>query len=352
MIQEVRKGEEINSEFLKKILFECGLLSNHKNKLKILQFNNGFSNLTYLIKFENKELVLRMPPKGAKFGHDMEREFRVLSSLKNSSLKIPKVYFFSKDISILGAPFYLMENINGIILTKNNPLSKNITSEQYQMISKMWIENIVQIHEINFKKMGLDKIGKPIGYVERQIKNWGTQYIKSETENIDESRKIINWLARNKPKKYDHCLIHNDYKYDNIVFDESLNSINAILDWEMCTIGDPLMDFGTSLAYWTIESDHKNIKAILDYPTLNPGNPSRMELVNMYESRRKVKIKDLIFYYVYGLFKVSVIVQQIFYRYKKGHTKDEKFKDLNLMTRLLFKLGWQAIQKNKIENYY
>ena len=353
MIREVRKGEELNAESLKKFLLNNKLITDYKSDIKIQQFSNGFSNLTYLIKIESRELVLRLPPKGAKFGHDMSREFKVLCGLNKGFDKVPKAYCFSDDIQILGAPFYIMERIEGIILSINEASSRNIRPLEYKKVAQNWLDSFVELHNLDFKKIGLSDLGKPEGYVERQVKNWGKQYLKAATEEVPEAKKVMNWLEKNQPKKYTHSLIHNDYKYDNVVFtDNSWNEINAILDWEMSTLGDPLMDLGTSLAYWTIASDNEMILNVMNYPTSNKGNPSRMELVDMYQFKRKIKINDLVFYYTYGLFKISVIVQQIYYRYSKGFTNNKKFKDLNQMTKLLLKLGWQSIQKQKIEKLF
>ena len=354
MIQKVRKGEELNKKSLKKFLFENELISNNISDLFISQFSNGFSNLTYLLKIENKELVLRCPPKGAiKYGHDMSREFKVLCGLNKGFKKAPIAHIYSDDIKIIGAPFYIMEKIEGIILSNNEAKSRNISSKEYTRIAQNWLSTFVELHQINYDKIGLNDLGKPDGYVERQVRNWSKQYLKAATEEIPESHKIMNWLEKNQPTKYNYSLIHNDYKYDNIVFsDNSWNKIQAILDWEMCTLGDPLMDLGTSLAYWTMESDHIMVLDSLNYPTSKPGNPGRMELIEMYEEKSGIKINNLVFYYAFGLFKIAVIVQQIYYRYNKGLTTNQKFKDLNKMTKLMCRIGWQAIQKNRIENLF
>jgi aminoglycoside phosphotransferase (APT) family kinase protein len=163
----------------------------------------------------------------------------------------------------------------------------------------------------------------------------------------------MNWLNENQPKQYKHSLIHNDYKYDNVVFSsDSWTKINSILDWEMCTIGDPLMDLGTSIAYWAMSSDPTSLKAAFDYPTSLDGNPTRLEIVEMYEKQTGEPVNNLVFYYVFGLFKIAVIVQQIYYRYNKGLTTNEKFKNLNKIAEILCKIGWQSVQKNRIENLF
>jgi len=354
MNQKVRKGEELNEVSLKIFLLKNKLINSVKNTLLVEQYSNGFSNLTYLLKIENKEIVLRRPPRGAiKYGHDMGREFKVLVGLNKGFKKAPIAYVFSQDNSIIGAPFYIMEKIEGIILSRKEADSREITSKQYTKIAKNWLSTFVELHELDFNKIGLSDLGKSEGYVERQIKNWSKQYLNAATEDIPESVKIMNWLEKNQPSKYNYSLIHNDYKYDNIVFkDDSWGDINAVLDWEMSTVGDPLMDFGTTLAYWTMESDHPMILNGLNYPTSKPGNPGRMELVDMYGEKSGRKMNNLVFYYAYGLFKIAVIVQQIYYRFDKGLTTDKKFKDLNKMTRLMCTIAWQSIQKNRIENLF
>tara|TARA_B110000467_G_scaffold159557_1_gene177376 strand:- start:470 stop:1534 length:1065 start_codon:yes stop_codon:yes gene_type:complete len=354
MSQIVRKGEELNEVSLKSFLLENQLISSFNNELLVEQYSNGFSNLTYLLKIDNKELVLRRPPKGAiKYGHDMGREYKVLTGLNKGFEKAPTAHVFSNDNSIIGAPFYIMEKIEGIILSRKEASSRNISSEEYSKIAQNWLNTFVELHELDFNTIGLSDLGKPQGYVERQVRNWSKQYLNAATEEIPESEKIMKWLEKNQPKKYTYSLIHNDYKYDNIVFkDNSWNNIKAILDWEMCTLGDPLMDLGTSLAYWTMSTDHKMIIEGMNYPTAELGNPGRMELVDMYGDKSGRSMENLVFYYVYGLFKIAVIVQQIYYRYKKGLTSDKKFKDLNKMTRLLCTIGWQSIQKNRLENLF
>jgi aminoglycoside phosphotransferase (APT) family kinase protein len=212
---------------------------------------------------------------------------------------------------------------------------------------------MVELHHLDYNKLGLSDLGKPDGYVERQVRNWGKQYLKVATDDVKEAKLIMNWLNKNQPKQYKHSLIHNDYKYDNVVFSsDSWTKINSILDWEMCTIGDPLMDLGTSIAYWAMSTDPTSLKAAFDYPTSLDGNPTRLEIVEMYEKQTGEPVNNLVFYYVFGLFKIAVIVQQIYYRYNKGLTTNEKFKNLNKIAEILCKIGWQSVQKNRIENLF
>tara|TARA_B100000767_G_scaffold272606_1_gene300675 strand:+ start:1520 stop:2581 length:1062 start_codon:yes stop_codon:yes gene_type:complete len=353
MEQKVRNGEELNEVNLLAFLKESNLISDIKSDLRVKQFSNGFSNLTYLLEIENKEYVIRKPPKGVVYGHDMGREFKVLKGLNNGFDKAPIAYAYSPDINIIGGSFYIMEKVNGIIITPKELKTPTISAKDYSVISETWLNTMVELHQLDYNKLGLSDLGKPEGYVARQVKNWSKQYQKVATEDIKEAKFVMDWLNENQPKQYNHSLIHNDYKYDNVVFSsESWSKINSILDWEMSTIGDPLMDLGTSLAYWSMSSDPKGILSTFNYPTSLEGNPSRLEIAEMYEKKIGKPIDNIIFYYVFGLFKIAVIVQQIYCRYNKGLTSDEKFKNLNKIAEMFCKIGWQSIQKNRIENLF
>ena len=353
-MQNVRKGEELNELNLKVFLRENDLIENEKSEIDISQFSTGFSNLTYLLKIENKELVLRRPPFGAiKRGHDMGREYKVLSNLHQSFSKCPKAFAFTNNNEIIGAQFYVMEKIDGIILSLKEAKKRNISPQEFPVIANSWLDTFIELHEVNFKEIGLKDLGRPEGYVERQVLNWGKQYLKAATDDIPEAEKVMQWMHDHQPKSYEHSLIHNDYKYDNIVFaDDSWKKVAAVLDWEMCTLGDPLMDLGTSIAYWSTAADGEMLKKGLPSPTVMEGNPSRTEIVELYAQKSGRKINNLVFYYVYGLFKLAVIAQQIYYRYHKGLTSDERFANLNQATRLLCMMSWQAIQKKRIDNLF
>ena len=352
MPQNVRKGEELNEKPLKKFLKNHELIQDTASELSVSQFSTGFSNLTYLLQIEGKELVLRRPPVGAvKRGHDMGREYKVLSGLNRGFAKVPEVYAYTEDADVIGASFYLMEKVNGIILSTKEAYRRKVPAEDFPQIADQWMDTFVELHNLDYHELGLEDLGRPNGYVERQVRNWGKQYLHAATEDIPEAQKVMKWLDEHQPTNYEHRLIHNDYKYDNVVFkDDTWKEITAILDWEMCTLGDPLMDLGTSIAYWSTHEDNPMIVQGFPSPTAMPGNPKRTELVQMYAEKSGRAINDLVFYYAFGLFKIAVIVQQIFYRYNKGLTSDPKFANLNHVTRLLMTLAWQSIDKKRIEN--
>jgi aminoglycoside phosphotransferase (APT) family kinase protein len=331
-------------------LFENNLIENRHSEIDVLQYSNGFSNLTYLLEIGEKSYVLRRPPVGAvKHGHDMKREYTVLKQLGLTFDKVPKVYAYSDDTDVLGAPFYLMEKVEGIILTFKEAKKRQIPPSEFKVISNTWLDTFVELHKLDYKALGLGELGKPEGYVNRQVTNWGKQYLKAATMDIPEALKVMQWMQDNQPTKYDHCLIHNDFKYDNVVFkDESWQEINSILDWEMCTLGDPLMDLGTSLAYWTMHSDDDFLKQGIPSPTLFEGNPGRLEIVQAYAEKSVRSIDNLVFYYVYGLFKVAVIAQQIYYRFYHGMTKNPKFAMLDKAAQYLSIRAWNVVQNGSL----
>lgn len=353
-IKPVRDGEELNGKNLKAFLLENDLIADVQSELTVGQFSNGFSNLTYLLKIEGKEYVLRRPPFSApKRGHDMGREYKVIHNLNKVFAKTPRAFAYTEDVGIIGAPFYIMSEVIGEILTAKAALKRQVTPDEFKIISNTWLDTYVAFHNIDYKSAGLEDLGRPIGYVDRQVTNWGKQYLAAATEDVPNAEKVMAWMKNNQPKVYDHTIIHNDFKYDNVVFkDDTWKEIAAILDWEMCTLGDPLMDLGTSLGYWTTATDPDFMKQGLQSPTVMEGNPSRTEIVQQYAIKSGRNVDNLTFYYAYGLFKIAVIAQQIYYRYKHGHTSDPKFAYLNKASELCCNTAWQAIQKNRIDNLF
>ncbi|AXT55505.1 phosphotransferase family protein [Aquimarina sp. AD1] len=350
-MQNVRKGEELNEKTLKSFLLKEGLINNVQSDWNVEQYTHGYSNLTYLLKIEDKEYVLRRPPFGAiKRGHDMGREFKVQSAVYKVFPKVPKMYAFTDDESVLGCSFYIMEKVSGIILSTREAKKRNISASDFKTIADSWLNTFVKLHNIDYQEVGLEDLGKPKGYVSRQVLNWGKQYLKAATDNIPAAGKIMKWMEDNQPREYQYSLVHNDFKYDNVVFkNDSWNDVIAVLDWEMATLGDPLMDLGTSLGYWTMSSDHEFVQKGIPSPTIMEGNPSRSEIVELYAQKSQKEIKNLVFYYAFGLFKIAVIAQQIYYRYDKGLTTDPRFAQLDKASALLCNLAWQAIQTNKID---
>lgn len=349
--QEVRKGEELPAVKLKQFLQENHLIGSIESELFVKQFTHGYSNLTYLLSIENKEYVLRKPPIGAiKRGHDMSREFKVQSAVQKEFSKVPKMFAYTDDAAVLGSEFYIMEKVEGIILNFKEAKKRDIPANDYKTIANAWLDTFTELHQLDYDAIGLTNLGKPEGYVERQVTNWGKQYLKAATKDVPSAEKVMQWMQENQPKNYQHCLIHNDYKYDNVVFkDNSWKGITAVLDWEMATLGDPLMDLGTSLGYWTLASDHDFVKQGIPSPTIFEGNPMRSEIVASYAKKSGRDIHNMVFYYVFGLFKIAVIAQQIYYRYSKGLTSDPRFANLDKAAELCCNLALKSIKTNSID---
>ena len=349
----IRPNEGFDENSLKSFLInELNLI---EGIIKISQFPSGFSNLTYLVNFNDKDFVLRRPPIGAniKSGHDMNREYTILNGLKRIYNKVPKPYIYSDNVKIIGAPFYLMERKKGIILRGNTPKKQLPDKLEMRNLSKKFIFTLAEIHRLNYKKAGLESLGKPIGYISRQVKGWINRYLASKTSDISNINYVYKWLDRNIHENKFSSLIHNDFKYDNLVLsDDGKYDVLAILDWEMATLGDPLMDLGTSLGYWIDKTDPENIQQNKFNITNAEGNLNRGELVSLYSKESKLDISNIVFYYVFGLFKIAVIVQQIFYRYRLGKTSDKRFKDLNEIVKIYGLMAKRAIDKNRIDNLF
>jgi aminoglycoside phosphotransferase (APT) family kinase protein len=321
----VRAGEELD---LARLRAYFGRRFEVPGPVTVEQFPSGHSNLTYRVIWGGRELVLRRPPFGSqvKSAHDMGREYRVLSKLHETYNVAPEVILYCDDLSVLDAPFYLMEPIRGIILHRELPPGLVLSSAMARRLSEAFLDNLVRLHGLDYQKIGLGDLGKPQGYLERQVKGWIERYHKSATHDLPEVERISAWLTQNIPASSDATLIHNDYKYDNVVLDSNdITKIVGVLDWEMCTLGDPLSDLGTTLAYWTDPSDPEELQEICSAPTTIPGTLTRAQLAERYALATGRGIHDMVFYLAFARFKVAVIVQQIYYRYARGLTHDERF---------------------------
>lgn len=328
----IRAGEELELSRLEPYLqANLGL----SGTLEVQQFPKGFSNLTYLLRLGETELVLRRPPFGAniKTAHDMGREYRILSALKPMYPKVPQPLLYCDDEGVLGAPFYVMERLHGTIL-RNKP-SKNLTPELMRGLSEALLDALVELHQFDYTAAGLADLGKPEGYVERQVSGWSKRYEAARTDEVHGMQQAMTWLGENQPKSYGSALIHNDFKYDNLMLEPTqLTRVIAVLDWEMATLGDPLMDLGTTLGYWAQSDSPTGLKGF--GLTHLPGNLSRAELAQRYAEKTGADLSHIVFYYVFGLFKVGVIMQQIYARFKAGKTQDPRF---GALIRLIHETG-------------
>lgn len=324
----IRQGEELDLKAVESFLKDT--IPGLSGDLCVEQFPSGYSNLTYLIRVGDRELVLRRPPFGrkAKTAHDMGREYRILTALKPVFPYCPSPLVYSEDESVMGCPFYVMDRISGIILRKNPPKGLEFKPDQMRTLCENLLDVHHQLHSVDYKAIGLEGFGKPDGYVKRQVEGWSERYKAAWTPDAPTFEKIMQWLHDRMPTDSERpALIHNDYKFDNVVLDpDNPLRIIGVLDWEMATIGDPLMDLGSSLGYWVQADDPPELQAARTLPTNLPGALTRHEMVQRYAHKAGIAIDDFDFYLCFGIFRLAVIAQQIYYRYFHGQTSDERFK--------------------------
>ncbi len=338
----VRKGEELDVAALARFL------DVPPEQIEITQFPGGHSNLTYLVRIGEKELVLRRPPFGntVKTAHDMGREVRMLTRLRPFYDKAPKVIASTEDESILGAPFYLIERLRGVILRRKLP--EGTTPAVARSLFELVVDGLAELHAIDLAKNDLLDLGKPEGFVERQVKGWSERYVAAQTDDIPDMPALSKWLVANVPASGAPTIVHNDWKLDNLVLSEDLSKIIGVLDWEMSTIGDPLVEFATTLAYWVEPGDDDLLKGAAFMPTTAEGALTRREVIGRYAQKSGRDLSNILFYYVFALFKNAVVAQQIYTRYKKGLTKDERFAAFIWGVRALAAQATRALDSAKI----
>ena len=327
--QDIREGETIDAAALTAYCREhapdlvpaCG-------DIEIRQFPGGASNLTYLLKVDGDEYVLRRPPFGSqvKSAHDMGREFNVLSRLHGVYDYAPKPIVHCTDESVIGAEFYVMARLRGVILRRDLPDDVTLAPADATRLCEQLIDVQAQLHTTDIQAAGMADFGKPEGYIERQISGWNKRFSNARTDDVPDCQAIMDWLTERMPDITRAAIIHNDYKLDNVVLDENLGRIIGVLDWEMATLGDPIMDFGCSMAYWVQADDPQALQDIRMGPTHLPGMLTRDEMLARYQQTTGQTIDDWPFYQVFGLFRLAAILQQIYKRYVDGKTQDKRFK--------------------------
>jgi aminoglycoside phosphotransferase (APT) family kinase protein len=355
----VRPGEEIDADRLSEFLESRGF----GFEVAIEQFPAGSSNLTYLIKVNAGEFVLRRPPFGntVKTAHDMHREFEVLSKLSAVYSPAPKPILFCDDESVVGSEFYLMERRRGLIIRGKTPdaLANSSgppapgggpdTAKLWTPVCRSFVRNLAELHALDYKAAGLESLGRPEGYARRQVEGWTKRYFAAKTNEHPELEKAITWLNENIPDESGASLVHNDYKFDNVMLDPAdLTKITAVLDWEMVTIGDPLMDLGTTLGYWMSKEAGDEMLDMPFNPRVLMENISRRELAEMYAEASGRDISNILYYYVFGTFKIAVIAQQIYARFVKGFTTDRRFANFDRFVNTLGMFAANAIQTRHI----
>ncbi|WP_233269551.1 phosphotransferase family protein [Alteribacillus sp. YIM 98480] len=346
----VRKGEDFDRE-----TFHSFMRQNVSwwpdEQLEVTQFSVGFSNLTYLIHCGDIEVVLRRPPLGPlpPKAHDMEREYTLLQKLYPVFPYIPKPYIFSDDKTVIGAPFYVMEHKKGVVLDKVFPPDLPATEETCKKISHASVDTLAKLHQIDYKKAGFENFGRPEGFIKRQVHGWIKRYQKSKTHEIPEFERLAKWFLNNIPNSKHASIIHNDYKLNNMMFsNEDIGKVEAVFDWEMATVADPLMDLAAALAYWTEPNDSVELKESLPSVTTTPGFISRREFIQRYSLTTGRDIPPIHFHLAFTYFKIAAVQQQIYYRWYNGQTNDSRFGALDQSIQILMKHAFKIIDTQTI----
>ena len=322
---DVRPEEAFEQHSLEKFLY--GKLEGSKQSLIVRQFPGGKANLTYELKYGNYEYVLRRPPLGpiAPGSHDMKREYDILSVLQKAFQLAPKAYLYDDDPKIIGAPFFIMERRNGVVIRTRMPENFSKIDQVGKLISEALIDALADLHKVNYLELGLDNLGKCDGFIERQINGWYARWKKTKHQDCDEIESIYSWLISNMPKTKNTSLVHNDYKLDNAMYSfNKPNKLEAVFDWDMCTLGDPLSDLGSLLCYWRDPDD----PLFFGESSLIPKDRSlltRKELIYRYAQKSGYDTSHIAFYHVLGLFRLIGIMSQIYIRYVRGQTSDKRF---------------------------
>jgi len=323
----VHRGEELDIAAVDAWLKRA--LPTLKGNPQVSQYAGGASNWTYRLQYDNDDLILRRPPAGtkAKSAHDMGREYRIQQALKPVFPLVPTMRAHCADPSVIGAEFYVMQRLAGIIPRKNLPQDVAMSPQQVRQLCTNMLDTLVALHAVDPQAAGLDGIGKGAGYAQRQVEGWSKRYRDARTWNVPRGDRIMRWLVANLPTDERIRVTHNDFRFDNVVLDPAdPTRIVGVLDWELATLGDPLMDLGNTLAYWIEAGDDRMAQHMRRQPTHLPGMLTRREVIAYYCGKAGFDTDDFTFHEVYGLFRLSGIVQQIYFRYHRGQTRNPAFK--------------------------
>jgi aminoglycoside phosphotransferase (APT) family kinase protein len=262
---------------------------------------------------------------------------------------VPRPVACADDATVLGAPFFVMERVRGTIL-RGVADGRAVGEPGMRRLADAFVDEMAAIHAVDWAGAGLATLGRPEGYVARQVAGWTKRWGAARTGDAPDVERAAAWLAERQPPERGASLIHNDFKYDNLVLDpDDPGRVLAVLDWEMATVGDPLMDLGTTLGYWVQRDDAPELRALGLGITALPGNPSREELVARYARATGRDVSDAAFYYVFGLFKLAVVAQQIYARYAKGLTRDPRFARLDESVRALGRTAVRAAELGRLD---
>ena len=349
--RDVRPSDELDLDALGAWLRdELGV----RERPVVRQYPSGFSNLTYLLDLGDREVVLRRPPHGAhvRGGHDMGREHGILTAL-HGHVPVPEPLGYEPTGGVLGAPFYVMGHVPGVVLRTTTPPEARPEAPAMRRVADAFVETFAALHAVDVDAVGLGDLGRPEGYVGRQVSGWERRYQAAATDAVPDLERAFAWMRANQPAESDATLVHNDYKYDNLVLDPAdLTDVRAVLDWELATVGDPLMDLGSTLGYWVEATDRPALKAMALSPTWWPGNPTRAELVEAYGARTGREVGDAVFYTVYGFVKLAVIAQQIYHRWTLGTATDPRFEGLIHTVRACGETAARAVERDRISDLH
>lgn len=349
----VRPGEELDNVKLHGFLKQAieGL---PEGDLEIRQFGAGHSNLTYALSIGDWEAVLRRPPLGpvAPKAHDMEREFMILSALHPVFQAAPRPFVFSHDLEIVGSPFFVMERRHGVVLDTEFPKGVEASAELGRQISELMVDQLVKLHAIDCKETPLVDMAKPEGFMERQVTGWINRYERAKTDDIPEAEEVATWLLAHIPESGEPAIIHYDFKLNNTLFTKDFDGIAGVFDWEMTTVGDPLADLGAAMSYWMEAGDPEALKKGFGKApvTVTEGFYTRQEFINRYAEKSGRDVSNIDYYVIFAFFKLAAICQQIYYRFKKGQTADNRFAQLGPFIETLIQHALHMAQKEGDEN--
>ena len=324
-----------------------GQLPGTENLLTVRQFGGGAANLTYLLDYGSHQYVLRRPPLGpvAKSAHDMAREYKVLSVLYQVFPYAPRAFLYCADEDVIGSDFFVMERHEGIVVRRSIPQEYAAIADAPRRMSAALVDALAQFHAVDYEAIGLADLGEPTGFVSRQIEGWYKRWHKAKTADLEDMETVYQWLRENLPQTTQFSLVHNDYKLDNVMLSaDDPGQMVAIFDWDMCTLGDPLSDLGALLCYWTEPDDPPYFQAMAMMPVGDNGFMSRAELVQRYAEKSGRNVHDIHFYHALGLFRLTVIIAQIYIRYVRGQTQDERFAAFEMMIPLMAKAAREVAE--------
>jgi len=306
-----------------------GVFSDLDGTPMVRQYSSGKSNLTYLITYRNRELVLRRPPPGIKAAsaHSMIREYKILRLLGDAFPAIPKVNFYSDDDSLLGSEFYLMDKVEGVLVKDSFPVEWGFGQSDRKRFCRSVFDKLIELHLVDYESAGLKDFGKPDGYGERQILGWNRRYVAALTPDVPDFREVREWLETNIPDNAAYkSILHGDFRIDNVMVSaKNPFSVVAVLDWEMAALGDPLMDLANALAYWFHSDDPPELFAMKNQPSDVDGMMRREAILDYYSGKTGFSTQNWPFYEIYGYFRLVVIAQQLYFRFVSKQTKDPRF---------------------------